>query len=74
MLYVERTIANYNHHLFNAISRIGSFIPILSKMEDNMIQITEIIITSTKIVISVMGSICHTSTYEVIITITKFVA
>jgi hypothetical protein len=58
LLYAERTIANYGCHLFWTISRIGSCIPILSKMEKNMIQI---ILILTNIVILVMNSMVHTS-------------
>jgi hypothetical protein len=38
-LYVERTIIIYDCNLFYTISRIRSYIPILLKMESNMIQI-----------------------------------
>jgi hypothetical protein len=41
---------------FNPISRIRSCIPILSNMECYMIQIIEIIVTLTEIVISVIGN------------------
>jgi hypothetical protein len=56
---VDRTIANYD--LFYNISITVSCISKLSKIDCNMIQIIGIIVHLTKIVISVMGSMCHTS-------------
>jgi hypothetical protein len=74
MLYVERIIAIY--YPFKTISRIGTSIPILSKIECNTIQIISIIVTLTKIGIFIRSwELWHLlPTHGQILTITKFVA
>jgi hypothetical protein len=61
VLYAKMTIKNHGCLLFEVISRIESCIKVLSKMDCNIIQIIWIIVTFTKIVTSVMGSVAHTS-------------
>jgi hypothetical protein len=55
------SIAQDNRKNVWSIFRIGPCIPILSKMERNIIQIIGIKVTLTKIVIMVIGSMTHTS-------------
>jgi hypothetical protein len=59
LLYAEKTITINDQ--FYTIFRIGSFIKILLKMECNMIQIIEIMVTLIRIVILVLGRTAHTS-------------
>jgi hypothetical protein len=59
-LHVERIMAIDVCHVFLTTSRIGSCIPILSKMERSMIHVIGVMVDLSKFVL-VMGSMCHTS-------------